>query len=77
VCGKFETPGVEMLSGMQERTVLINESVRRRRRRAGGGAAWFGTGAAWHDVASACATRALKPRWRIRRGMPWVANRRG
>lgn len=29
---KFETPGVEMLSGMQERTILIKESARSLRR---------------------------------------------
>jgi len=36
---KFETPGVEMLSGMQERTILIRESAR-------------ACGAAWPGVAT-------------------------
>ncbi|EFN61113.1 hypothetical protein EAG_08630 [Camponotus floridanus] len=37
---KFETLGVEMLSGIQERTILISESLRH----GGSGVAWYGNG---------------------------------
>lgn len=56
---KFETPGVEMLSGMQERTILIRKSAR------ACGAARLGSawpGLAWRGVAAASNTRERSPR---------------
>lgn len=55
---KFETPGVEMLSGMQERTILIRKSAREPAARRG--SAW--PGLVRLGAAAASNTRERSPR---------------
>lgn len=56
---KFETPGVEMLSGMQERTIIL---IRKSARACGTARHGSGPGLVWLGVAAASNTREQSPR---------------